>query len=183
MRQAMLYHKPINLSSAVSFTAEHHRHSKPLKRHKFSIGGYMADTNGCIRGSSEKRWLAVPSKKDALRGVVTIDNCSSSWSSKNDTLEVRRLVTDGTDNMCSFLYAKAVQACRAMGYENIITYTQPYECGNSLLASGFAIDGTQQNGAKVYRWINRPAQQNWLYHYEREQTKILLNSNRFKKAI
>ena len=183
MRHNMIYHKPLNLSEASAFTAEHHRHSKPLKRHKFSIGAYIAETNGISKSAGDKKWSAIPSDKDKLRGCVTVDNCSSSWSSKNDTLEVRRLVTDGTDNLCSFLYAKAVQACRAMGYKNIITYTQPYECGISLLASGFAIDGTQHYGSKVYRWINRNSHQKWLTNYEIKQTKVLLNKSKLKLAI
>ena len=48
------------------------------------------------------------------------------------TLEVNRLCTDGTKNACSFLYAAAWRAARAMGYRKIVTYILDTESGASL---------------------------------------------------
>jgi DNA-binding cell septation regulator SpoVG len=39
------------------------------------------------------------------------------------------------------LYAAAIRAAKAMGYRRILTYTLPSECGASLKAVGFTLDG------------------------------------------
>jgi len=71
---------PLKLAEAQSFVAEHHRHSKPLKRHRFSIG--------------VKTELGI-------KGIATVDNCSSSWANRHDHMEIRRVCTDGTKNLAS----------------------------------------------------------------------------------
>jgi hypothetical protein len=60
--------------------------------------------------------------------------------------EVTRLVTDGTKNACSILYASAARACKAMGYEYIQTYILEDELGTSLKASGWRFDGMTAGG-------------------------------------
>jgi hypothetical protein len=57
------------------------------------------------------------------------------------TAEVKRLVTDGTDNACSMLYAAAWRAAKALGYNRLLTYTLATESGASLRASGWRLDG------------------------------------------
>ena len=106
----------LSLSEAQGFVSENHRHSEPLKRHKFSIGA--VDINN-------------------LLGVATVDVPSSKWNRRRDHVEIRRLCTKGGKDVASFLLGKAKAACFAMGYKCVITYTRPHESGISLKASGF----------------------------------------------
>jgi len=149
-------HYPISLEDAAEFTDAHHRHSKPLKRHKFSIGGFQ--------------WVGQEGYQSLqLVGLVSVNNCSSTWSidatkdwtgerrnsgRPNKTrIEVVRCVTeDGYPNLCSFLYSKAIKSCFAMGYEEVVTYTRKYESGTSLKAVGF----------KQHPWIENPNVNTWI---------------------
>ena len=124
-------HVNLKLSEAQSFVKRFHRHSKPLKRHMFSIGAY----------SKLLMWSDGLCFPMGLEGIVTVDRCSSSWSKERNFVELRRvcLAPKAQKNTASFLIGKAKIACFAMGYTKIITYTQPHESGASLLASGFWI--------------------------------------------
>jgi hypothetical protein len=57
------------------------------------------------------------------------------------TLEVTRLATDGTRHAASKLYATAWRAGRALGYQRMLTYTQPDagESGASPRAAGWSV--------------------------------------------
>ena len=107
---------PISLSEANAFVALWHRHHKPVVGHKFSIG---CEADG------------------RLAGVAIVGRPVSRYLDDGKTLEVNRLCTDGTKNACSFLYAAAARAARAMGYQRIITYTLDTEGGASLRAAGW----------------------------------------------
>ena len=72
-----------------------------------------------------------------LAGVAIVGRPVSRYLDDGKTLEVNRLCTDGTKNACSFLYAAAARAARAMGYQRIITYTLDTEGGASLRAAGW----------------------------------------------
>jgi hypothetical protein len=124
--QMKLFHHRLKLSEAQEFVAQYHRHSDPLKRHVFSIGASV-------------RYGRFYDEIQPL-GIVTVDRCSSAWSKRRDHIEIRRLCTrPDTENLpvASFLLGKAKQACFAMGYRCIITYTKPHEKGASLKAAGF----------------------------------------------
>ena len=60
--------------------------------------------------------------------------------------EVTRLVTDGTKNACSILYAACARACEAMGFDKIQTYILEEESGTSLRASGWAFEAWTSGG-------------------------------------
>ena len=111
----MLRLTPVSLSEANAFVARCHRHHKPVVGHKFSIG-CMADGR--------------------LVGVAIVGQPVSRYLDNGLTLEVNRLCTDGTKNACSFLYAAAWRAARAMGYRKIVTYILDTESGASLRAAG-----------------------------------------------
>ncbi len=116
----------LSLDEAQSFVAENHRHSEPLKRHKFSIGAVdYKDSN------------SIGFDINSLLGVATVDVPSSKWNRRRDHIEIRRLCTKGGKDVASFLLGKAKAACFAMGYKCVITYTRPHESGTSLKASGF----------------------------------------------
>ena len=116
----------LSLSEAQGFVSENHRHSEPLKRHKFSIGAVdIKDSN------------SIGFDINNLLGVATVDVPSSKWNKRRDHVEIRRLCTKGGKDVASFLLGKAKSACFAMGYKCVITYTRPHESGISLKASGF----------------------------------------------
>ncbi len=116
----MLELMPISLAVANGFVAEHHRHHKPVRGHKFSLG-CMADGR--------------------LVGVAIVGRPVSRCLDDGLTLEVNRLCTDGTKNACSFLYGAAARAAKVMGYRKIITYILDTESGISLRASGWQCAG------------------------------------------
>ena len=91
----MLTLTPISLKDANAFVAQHHRHHRPVTGHKFSIA--------CTEAGR-------------LAGVAIVGRPVSRYLDDGHTLEVNRLCTDGTKNACSFLYAAAWRAARAMGY-------------------------------------------------------------------
>jgi hypothetical protein len=97
--------RPIGLRAANDFVAAHHRHHGPTRGHKFSIS--VTDAQGQIRG------VAIAGRPVARR----LDDGAH--------LEVLRVCTDGTPNVCSMLYGAVRRAAKAMGYlpEHVITYT------------------------------------------------------------
>lgn len=122
---------PLELSVANEFVATLHRHHDPVHRDKFRIG---ASQNG------------------KLVGVVQVARPVSRMLDDGKTVEVVRLCTDGTKDVCSFLYAKAARIAKEMGYEKIITYILHTESGASLRACGWEYDGETTGG----HW-NRPS--------------------------
>jgi len=108
---------PISLRAANDFVSRRHRHHGPVVGHKFSIAARIG-----------KR----------ICGVVIVGRpVAKSEDKKRTVAEVTRLCTDGTPNVCSFLYAAAARACAAMGYTKIRTSILAKECGSSLLASSW----------------------------------------------
>jgi len=134
-----LHQVRLKLNEAQAYVERYHRHSEPLKRHKFSIGALPFP----LRARTTWDIPVTTSDRDDpfLYGVLTVDTPSShEWSKYRGYVEIRRLVTT-TDvpNVASFLIGKAKQACFAMGYGRIITYSRVEERGTSLRASGFNI--------------------------------------------
>ena len=78
----MLTLQPVSLAEANAFVALHHRHHKPVRGHKYSLG--------CFR-------------EGQLVGVAITGRPVSRYLDDGLTLEVNRLCTDGTRNACSFL--------------------------------------------------------------------------------
>ena len=107
----------LELTDANAFVAQHHRHHKPVRGHRFSIG---AEYDG------------------RLVGVAIIGRPVARAVDHRNVLEVTRLCTDGTPNACSFLYSAAARAGKALGYKEIQTYILESEDGASLRASGWA---------------------------------------------
>ncbi len=116
----MLTLTTVSLADANAFVARHHRHHKPVTGHKFSIG--------CT-------------KNGELVGVAIVGRPVSRYLDNGTTLEVNRLCTTGEKNACSFLYAAAARAAKALGYQKIITYILDSEPGTSLRAAGWQCAG------------------------------------------
>ena len=116
MADASLAPVPVTFREASAFVAAHHRHNKPPRGHKFSIG---------VRDGMQ------------LRGVVMVGRPIARAFDDGRTAEVNRTCTDGTPNANSMLYGAAWRAAKAMGYLRLITYTQRGESGASLRAVGW----------------------------------------------
>ena len=159
---------PVSLSEANVFIDKHHRHHKPLKFHKYSLG---VEENG------------------KLVGVCTVNRPVNCKMDDGTRLEVARLCTDGTYNACSFLLARAANVAKNLGYKWMQTYTLEEEAlkshGASLRAAGWyyshwSIGGTWNNksrkridkhpiGSKVC-WV-KELDRKWVDRQFREQEK------------
>lgn len=117
--------KPITLRAANAFVELHHRHHKPAR--------------GCVFCTSI--W-----KDGVLVGVAIVGRPLARMLQDGLTAEVLRVCTDGTRNACSKLYATVAKACRALGYERVITYTLPEEGGASLKAAGWTLEADWTGG-------------------------------------
>lgn len=137
----MLTLTPVSLRDTNAFVAARHRHHKPSRGHKFSIG--------CSRDGR-------------LVGVAIVGRPVSRYLDDGYTLEVCRLCTDGTKNACSMLYGAAWRAARAMGYRKIVTYTLASEDGASLRAAGWNCVGL----AGGLRWSGERKPEQDLYPAE-----------------
>lgn len=115
----------VELKEANDFVAKHHRHHKPVAGHRFSIG---AEHDG------------------KLVGCVIVGRPVARQSCQKTIAEVTRLVTDGTPNACSFLYAQAARAAKELGFASIQTFILPSESGVSLKASGWICLGETKLG-------------------------------------
>ena len=122
----MLHIRPATLAQLNEGVALLHRHHKKVQGHRFSL--LVIDDEGVIRG-------ACSVGRPVARAL-----------DPNTTAEVTRLVTDGTKNACSMLYAAAARACAAMGFLYIQTYILDIEPGTSLKAAGWVFDGTTAGG-------------------------------------
>lgn len=111
---------PMTLREAKAFIEEHHRHHKPPVGALYAIGA---------------------SDRSQIVGVVVVGRPVARMADNGWTVEVTRLASDGTPNVCSMLYAAAWRAARAMGYRKLITYTLQTEPGTSLRAAGFSLVG------------------------------------------
>ena len=121
----MLEATPLELSAANEFVKILHRHYSPVHRDKFRVG--------CMNNGR-------------LVGVAQVGRPVSRMLDDGKTVEVVRLCTDGTKDVCSFLYSKVARIAKEMGYEKIITYILCTESGTSLKASGWVEEATTSGG-------------------------------------
>lgn len=112
----MLEVRPLTLRQANELVWSLHRHHRQVTGHRFSIGCFD-DGRFC--------------------GACIVGRPVAPELDPYQVAEVTRLVTDGTKNACSILYAAAARACKAMGYKLIQTYILETEPGTSLKASGW----------------------------------------------
>lgn len=113
-----LYLVPVSYTDAAKFVDGWHRHNRPPRGHKFSIGVAL---------------------DGVLVGVAMVGRPVARAFDDGLTLEVRRTCTDGTRNANSMLYGAAWRAAKALGYGRLVTYTQHEESGASLRAAGWRV--------------------------------------------
>ena len=122
---------PLTLKEANQLVGSWHRHHKPVQGHRFSVGVRQGDrfVGAAIVGR--------PVNKDTAQYSIA---------------EVTRLVTDGTKNACSILYASCARIAREMGFESIQTFILVDEPGTSLIAAGWEYVGVTEPS----NWNSRP---------------------------
>jgi hypothetical protein len=113
---------PVTFAEASAFVDAWHRHHRPPRGHKFSLGVACDDT---------------------LVGVAMVGRPVARHLDDGLTLEVNRTATDGTRHANSMLYGAAWRAAKALGYRRLITYTQETESGSSLRAAGWSVVATR----------------------------------------
>ncbi len=118
---------PLELVEANEFVRKYHRHHQPSQGHRFSIGS--VDENGMLHSAAI-----------VGRPVARLSG------SPREVLEVVRLVSDGTKNACSILYAAAARVGKELGYCRIQTYILEDEPGTTLKASGWIYEGVAGGG-------------------------------------
>lgn len=132
----MLRVVPVTYRDAAGFVAMHHRHHPPPRGSVFNIG--VADELG------------------VLRGVAMVGRPVARHFDNGRTLEVNRTATDGYRNANSMLYGAAWRAARELGYDRLVTYTQPGESGASLRGAGWRIVA-ERPASRGWQRPSRPA--------------------------
>lgn len=122
---------PLTLAQANDLVAKWHRHHKPARGHRFSIGAV---------------------KDGRLVGAAIVGRPVARNTPAYEVAEVVRLVTDGTRNVPSALYGAAARTAQGMGFWKIQTFILEEEPGTSLKAAGWEFDGWTDAGG----W-NRPS--------------------------
>jgi hypothetical protein len=143
----------MELSDANDLVINWHRHHKKVQGHRFSIGVFDT-TVGRIVGA-------------AIVGRPVARNINF-----HTTIEVTRLVTDGTKNACSFLYSAAARIAKELGYEKIQTYILDSETGVSLVASGWICESISCGGGN-----------NWQSRIGRRTDQPIQSKQRWSKAL
>lgn len=112
---------PTTFREASNYINKNHRHH--------------AATVGC------KFCISVVDEDGEIHGVAVCGRPVSRYLDDGLTLEINRVCTDGTMNVCSMLYGASCRIAKEMGYKRVITYTLESENGASLKASNFTCDG------------------------------------------
>lgn len=125
----------VELAEANAFVQEHHRHHKPVRGHRFSVG---------------------VSADGVLVGVAICGRPVARSTDPKTVLEVLRVCTVGTPNACSFLYGKVARIAAELGFSKIQTFVLDSESGQSCQAAGYVRGHTTRGGS----WGNRPGRRN-----------------------
>ena len=95
LRGSLMKIAPIGLKAANEYVATYYRHHKPIRGCKFCVS--IEDDHGrCC-------------------GVAICGRPVSRYLDNGTTLEINRLCTNGTRNVCSMLYGACVRAAKALG--------------------------------------------------------------------
>jgi len=156
----MLVIRPIKLKDANSYVAQLHRHNIPTNGHKWSLACYDGEN---------------------LCGVAIAGQPVARRLDDGETIEVRRVCTDGTYNACSKLYGACARVAKEMGYRRIITYTLISEPGTSLKASGWKNCG--EAGGVSWNVPSRPREEEQITLFGIEQKYPREKKIRWEKIL
>ena len=124
---------PLELRDLNALVSGLHRHHKPVQGHRFSIG---VEHGGKVVGAA------------------SVGRPTARLTDQRTVLEVTRLVTDGTKNACSALYAAAARIGKELGYKRIQTFILDSETGTSLKAAGWKFE--QESGGGDWTRESKP---------------------------
>ena len=135
----MIYAVPINLKEAAKFVRNFHRHNKAPTGGLFAVGA---------------------SDGEKLVGVAIVGRPISRHLDDGQTAEVTRccVVESAPKGCCSFLYSRAWQAAKALGWQKLITYTLQTESGASLRGAGWRVVA-ELKARNAANWQNRPGRE------------------------
>ena len=150
----MLTLTPINLKTANAFVQQYHRHHKPTRGHKFSIG--VSDSGSLV-------------------GVAICGRPVARRLDDGYTLEINRLCTDGTPNVC-IAHCPCRPVCGSIeDTAKVVTYILDTESGVSLKAAGYVCEGRagglEWNGERKPKMANQYPYQmktRWVKKIEKE---------------
>jgi hypothetical protein len=145
----------IELSEANALVEQWHRHHKKAQGHRFSIGVYDG-------------------KKKEVVGAAIIGRPVARAINWHTTVEIVRLVSNGTKNACSILYAASDRIAKELGYEKIQTYILDTESGVSLLASGWICEDNNVGGG--HGWHSREGRRDDQPENKKQRWSKVLNS-------
>lgn len=135
-----LYAVPLTSQEANAFVGQLHRHHAPVHRDKFRLGA---------------------ARDGELVGVVQIGRPVSRNLDNGRTVEVVRLCSDGSRNVCSFLYGRAAKIAQEMGYD----YGRLDENWLQMLHDGFreCMRVLKPDGVLIFKWAETqiPAAEVW----------------------
>lgn len=117
---------PMTRDAVNTYLRQHHRHHGAVSGYRFAVG---AECNG------------------RLVGVAVVGRPKARMIDQYRVVEVTRLCTDGTKNVCSFLYSRCSRLCREMGFDRVFTCILESESGKSLRAAGWEYEYTTDGGS------------------------------------
>lgn len=131
----MLTAVPMTLTEAREFVSNFHRHNKAPQGGLYAVG---------------------VSDGTQLVGVCIVGRPVARFLDNGETVEVTRCCVkdDAPKGSCSFLYARAWQAAKALGWRKLITYTLQSESGASLRGAGWKVVA-ELSGSDPKRWQSR----------------------------
>jgi len=132
---------PLHFREANELVAKLHRHHKPIRVAKFSIG---ATFDGKLVGAAICMRPACRSLDDGR----TIEVCRLAVIPFEDDNDAR--------NACSFLYGACARIARDMGYDKIMTYLLDTEPGMSVRGAGWTLEKKGCGGTPQGKRTNRP---------------------------
>ena len=152
--------RPITLKQANAYVAAYHRHNMPTNGHKWSLACYDGER---------------------LCGVAIAGQPIARRLDDGETIEVRRVCTDGTYNACSILYGACARVAKEMGYKRIVTYTLITEPGTSLKASGWKDMG--EAGGVSWDVPSRPRDETQVTLFGEERKYPLCKKRRWERQL
>jgi len=127
MHTGVIVAMPLTRDQANAYIVEHHRHHGRVSGHRFIVGAV---------------------RFGELLGVIVGGRPRARRIDQYAHVEVSRLCTDGSKNVCSFLYSRAARIAREMGFQSCFTAILESESGVSLKASGWVYAYMTRGGSQ-----------------------------------
>lgn len=117
---------PLTRDQANAFIIAKHRHHKRVTGHRYIVGAVRAGE---------------------LVGIAVVGRPVAQMSEQYQEAEVTRLCTDGSKNVCSFLYSRCARVAQELGFVRLTTFILETESGASLKAAGWRFEELTRGGS------------------------------------